>query len=52
MTVAIRHDIVSISDIEVICTIREIDSPRVGFDIPRGQVIKVSIPVDTFNSRN
>jgi hypothetical protein len=52
MTVAIRHDIVSVSEFDVICEVRETDSPRVGFDIPRGQVIKVSIPVDTFNRRN
>jgi hypothetical protein len=50
--VTLRHVAISISDIEVICTIREIDSPRVGFDIPRGQVIKVSMPVNTFNRRN
>jgi hypothetical protein len=52
MTVAIRHVVTSISDIETVCEVREIDSPRVGFDIPRGQVIKVSMPVDTFNQRN
>lgn len=43
---------ISISEFDVICEVRETDSPRVGFDIPRGQVIKVSMPVDTFNQRN
>jgi hypothetical protein len=53
MTVAIRHDIVSVSEFDVICEVRETDSPRVGFDIPRGQVpAKVSNALDTFNRRN
>jgi hypothetical protein len=53
MTVAIRRDIVSISDIETVYEIREDDSPRVGFDIPRGQVpVKVLHACSTFNLRN
>jgi hypothetical protein len=49
----IRRVAISISDIEVICEIREIDSPRIGFDIPRGQVpVKVSNALDTFKRRN
>jgi hypothetical protein len=53
MTVAIRHDIVSVSEFDVICEVRETDSPRVGFDIPRGQVpVKLANPLASFNSRN
>jgi hypothetical protein len=44
--------ITSVSDIETVVEVRDFDSPFVGFDIPRGQVIKVSMPVDTFNRRN
>jgi hypothetical protein len=51
--VTLRHVAISISDIEVICTIREIDSPRAGFDIPRGQVPgEVLHACSTFNQRN
>jgi hypothetical protein len=49
----LRHVAISISDIEVICEIREIDSPRIGFDIPRGQVpVKLANALASFNRRN
>ena len=54
MTVAIRHDIVSVSEIDVICEVREIDSPRVGFDIPRTKGLNADISISgaSFNRRN
>jgi hypothetical protein len=59
MTVAIRHDIVSVSEFDVVCEVREIDSPRMRKHagkpacFPRGQVpVKVSNALDTFNRRN
>jgi hypothetical protein len=53
MTVAIRRDIVSVSDIETVCEVRETDSPFVRYKFePIGAAGEVLHACSTFNRRN